>query len=70
MIDGAAGGSLNIIRQAAAKGVKRVVLTSTMLALLDLDNQERDVFDTTRVLSEKGEEPRTASENSVLLMRL
>ena len=55
MIDGAVGGSLNIIRQAAAKGVKRVVLTSTMLAMLDLDNVANIVFDTSRVMSDKGE---------------
>ncbi|KLO19163.1 NAD(P)-binding protein [Schizopora paradoxa] len=59
MIDGAVGGSLNIIRQAAAKGVKRVVLTSTMLAMLNLDNVASIVFDTSRVMTDKEWNPAT-----------
>ena len=54
-IEASVGGAMNIIRQAAAKGVKRVVYTSTMLTLPDVDKQHISIFDTTRITSENGE---------------
>ena len=44
MLDGAVGGAINIIRQAVAQGVKRVVLTSTILAILDLENVHKILY--------------------------
>lgn len=54
MIDLAVEGALNITRQAAAKGVKRFVFTSTMLTLPDVEHIHEMLADGTRVWSEQG----------------
>lgn len=45
ILEGTVGGALNVIRQAAKQGVKRVVLTSTILAVLDIDRTYEILYD-------------------------
>ena len=45
MIDAAAGGALNIIRQATSKGIKRIVLTSSIAAILNMNKLHKILYD-------------------------
>ena len=46
------GGAMNVVRQGTAQGVKRIIVTGTVLSMLDVAKLEETFTD--RVLSEKG----------------
>ena len=47
-------GTMNLVRQAAAAGVKKMIICSSILAVTDMDNMQ-NCFDSNHTYSHKGD---------------